>query len=189
MTEQAVADAAFFAQHARFPGLEDQDLTAGRWRIRDWRPAGGTAEQLVQDAGAAPPTRSDSKRLGWSRRSAQLSDGSSWYYQTCTPGLLHLRIRRPGRHPRASCHSPFRARRAWLPGAVGAFGVSSQADVDFDQKAGWSSTFPTRARVAVIDGKQDPVARRDAAPGSARTRAARARTEQPFILIDPATHH
>ncbi|KAM3495278.1 hypothetical protein MY3957_001509 [Beauveria namnaoensis] len=30
------------------------------------------------------------------------------------------------------------------------------------------------ARVAVIDSKQDPVARRDAAPGSARTRAARA---------------
>ncbi|PMB64375.1 hypothetical protein BM221_009763 [Beauveria bassiana] len=38
MTEQAVADAAFFAQHARFPGLEDPGPDRGAHAMDHLRP-------------------------------------------------------------------------------------------------------------------------------------------------------
>lgn len=71
-------------------------------------------------------------------------------------------------------------------GCSEAFGITTPPNVESINRLGGSSfSYP---RVAIIDGKQDPW--RAATPHKIGANTCRqSTTEQPFILIDPATHH
>ncbi|OAA53079.1 serine carboxypeptidase S28 [Cordyceps fumosorosea ARSEF 2679] len=175
-------------------------ITSGQLAYPGLERSRATAEQLVQDAGLDKGSattllnyvglqgRSNQKRLRAAQvqqRSAQLSDGGSWYYQTCTQWGFFI----SGSGVPASTRGIL-SRAVTLDYAAGgcqqSFGVAGPPNVDSINKLGGVNfSYP---RVAVIDGKQDPW--RAATPHRIGENADRqSTTEQPFILIDPATHH
>lgn len=73
-----------------------------------------------------------------------------------------------------------------ISGCQSSFGITTPPNVDSINKLGGTNfSYP---RVAIIDGKQDPW--RAATPHKEGANAGRqSTTEQPFLLIDYATHH
>ncbi len=71
-------------------------------------------------------------------------------------------------------------------GCQNAFGISGPPNVEsINRLGGTNFSYP---RLAILDGKQDPW--RGATPHRIGVNGDRkSTTEQPFILIDPATHH
>ncbi|OAA80442.1 Peptidase S28 [Akanthomyces lecanii RCEF 1005] len=177
--------ATITSQELAYPGLENSR---------------STAEQLVQDAGLNTDTTTpllnyvglqqrnsdkQSKKIEVRQRNAQLDDGYSWFYQTCTQwgffvsgagvpkdirGILSRAVTVDDRS--AGCQQ--------------VFGISDPPNVEsINRLGGVNFSSP---RLAILDGKQDPW--RGATPHRLGENAGRkSTTEQPFILIDPATHH
>ncbi|TQV91314.1 serine carboxypeptidase S28 [Cordyceps javanica] len=181
-------------------------ITSPELSYPDLESSRSTAEQLVQDAGfdtriattllnyiGLQQKNSDngSKREQWlhkaqlEQRSAQLSDGYSWYYQTCSQWGFFLTGSGVPKNIRGIL-----SRAVTIEGSANGckqtFGISDPPNVEsINRLGGVNFSYP---RLAIIDGKQDPW--RAATPHRIGANGDRKSTiEQPFILIDPATHH
>ncbi|KAM3458307.1 hypothetical protein MY3296_000513 [Beauveria thailandica] len=180
-------------------------ITSEQLAFPDLEKSRSTAEQLVKDAGYSADSstallnyvglqksgsNNESKqRRGWPnhlrQRAAQLDDGYSWFYQTCSQWGFFISGSGVPKNILGILSRAVTVEYV-ASGCKKVFGISNPPNVDSINRLGGANfSYP---RLAIIDGKQDPW--RGATPHRIGANGNRkSTTEQPFILIDPATHH
>ncbi|KAJ2978736.1 hypothetical protein NQ176_g3655 [Zarea fungicola] len=174
------------ANTLQYPDLEGNRSTAEQL-VRDAGYAAGEATQLLNYVGAqrqnSISARSNKAQLY--QRSTPVSDTNSWFYQTCTQWGYFIS---GSGVPQDILGILSRAVTVEFiaSGCNDTFGITTPPNVDsINRLGGIEFSYP---RVAIVDGKQDPW--RTATPHKIGANANRkSTTEQPFVLIDPATHH